>query len=176
MVNKLIRILVAIAIVFGLLFAAYKLLPLNLTGGVRQWLQETFESSTKKVADAARETYVATYDPTTKRTVASKVTYKDLMEKNCNSVSWYVKKKAAGGYTVEVNGYKVTIQVDDPITPNNSKTWTEAHLKLDMDMIEEGGVYQLVGVTATVNDDKQDDTYTSMIIDDLLSKVSSGGE
>ena len=81
MLNKLVRILVAIAIVFGLLFAAYKLLPLNLTGGVRQWLQETFEGDKKKVADAARQTFVATYDPTTKRTVATKITYKELIEK-----------------------------------------------------------------------------------------------
>lgn len=172
MLNKLVRILVAIAIVFGLLFAAYKFLPLNLTGGVRQWLQETFESDTKKVADAARSTFVATYDPQTKRTVASKVTYKDLMEKNCNSVSWYVKNKTATSGIVEVNGYKVTIQVDDPITPNNSKTWTEAHIKLELTMTEENGIYKLTSVAAWVNDDKQDDQYTSMILDDLLSKVN----
>ena len=107
MFNKLIRILVAIAIVGGLLFAAYTFLPLNLTGGVRQWMQETFDSGKKPAADAARNTFVATYDPQTKRTVASKVTYKDLMEKNCNSVSWYVKKKTATYAVVEVNGYKV---------------------------------------------------------------------
>lgn len=172
MLNKLVRILVAIAIVFGLLFAAYKLLPLNLTGGVRQWLQETFESDKKKVADAARQTFVATYDPTTKRTVATKITYKELIEKNCNSVSWYVKKKDSTGGVVEVNGYKVTIQVDDPITPNNSKTWTEAHLKMEMTLADEGGVYKLTGITIWINDDKMDDTYASMIIDDLLSKVN----
>ena len=172
MFNKLIRILVAIAIVFGILFAAYKLLPLNLTGGVRQWIQETFDGDTKKVADAARQSYVATYDPTTKRTVASKVTYKDLFEKNCNSVSWYVKSKTATGGVVEVNGYKVTIQVDDPVTPNNSKTWTEAHIKAELTMTEEGGVYKLTAVNVWINDEKQDDTYTSMILDDLLSKVN----
>ena len=172
MFNKLIRILVAIAIVGGLLFAAYTFLPLNLTGGVRQWMQETFDSGKKPAADAARNTFVATYDPQTKRTVASKVTYKDLMEKNCNSVSWYVKKKTATYAVVEVNGYKVTIQVDDPVTPNNSKTWTEAHLKLELTMTEENGVYKLTSVAAWVNDDKQDDTYISMILDDLLSKVN----
>ena len=174
MLNKLVRILVAIAIVFGLLFAAYKLLPLNLTGGVRQWLQETFESDKKKVADAARQTFVATYDPTTKRTVATKITYKELIEKNCNSVSWYVKKKDSTGGVVEVNGYKVTIQVDDLVTPNNSKTWTDAHLTMVCSVARDTyGNYKLTNIRMFINDDRElSADYVNLVIDDLLSKVN----
>ena len=135
-------------------------------------LQEAFRAENKPVADAARDAEVYTVDPLTKKMVKSGITYKELIEKNCNSVSWYVKKKDSTGGVVEVNGYKVTIQVDDPITPNNSKTWTEAHLKMEMTLADEGGVYKLTGITIWINDDKMDDTYASMIIDDLLSKVN----
>jgi hypothetical protein len=173
MLNKLVRILVGIAIVGGLLWAAYTFLPLNLTGGVRQWIQETFHSDLKPVADAARDAEVYTVDPLTKKMVKSGITYKELIEKNCDSVSWYVTE-SGDGWDVECNGYKVTIQVDDLVTPNNSKTWTDAHLTMVCRVERDTyGNYKLTNIRMFINDDPElSADYVNLVIDDLLSKVN----
>ncbi len=173
MLNKLARILIGIAIVGGLLWAAYTFLPLNITGGIRQWLQETTNSESKRIADAARNTEVYTFDPITKKQIKSGVTYKDLIEKNCDSVSWYVEEDG-DGWTVECNGYKVTIQVDDLTTPNNSKTWTDAHLLMICNVKKDAyGNYQMTGIRVFINDDPElSPDYVNLVIDDLLSKVN----
>ena len=172
MFNKLLRIILGIAIVCGILFLLYTYLPLNITGGIRQWIQEQMESESKDIADGARNALVPTVDPVTKRKVSSGVTYGQLMTKNCSDVSWYVRKNGEG-WKVECNGYKVTIEVDDLVTPDNSKTWTDAHLRINYFVSKDKDVnYVLDSYKIKINDDDElDDTYAALVIDDLLSKA-----
>ena len=113
-----------------------------------------------------------TVDPVTKRKVSSGVTYGQLMTKNCSDVSWYVRKNGEG-WKVECNGYKVTIEVDDLVTPDNSKTWTDAHLRINYFVSKDkDGNYVLDSYKIKINDDDElDDTYAALVIDDLLSKA-----
>lgn len=125
MANRIIRIIVGIAIIAGILVGGYFILPGSVKWPLTQWYQTNFDENAKTVMEGVWSGTLPGHKG---------LDYKSCLETACDSPGWHVEKVVVddvgnGSYQVYADGYKCTITM--PSEDNDAmKTLTNAHVQL----------------------------------------------
>lgn len=184
MANKIIRIIVGIAILAAILVGGYFILPGSVKWPLTQWYQENFDDNAKAVIDGVAAGTVPSHKG---------LDYKSCFEAATDSPGWHAEKVLVddvgnGSYDVFVDGYKCTVTM--PSEDNDAmKTLTNAHVRLVFHVEKSGTTLKVGGkeieAGKKVSPDQvivaeetygKDDAYYQKALDALAAYSGGGGE
>ena len=132
--NKVARILIGIAILCGVLYGGWMILPGSVKNPILAKYQEKSDDNYTLIVDALKATTV----PKNK-----KVTYGAMMEGVSEDSVWTIERWSVddagnGDYIVYSDAYKVTVAVENANNSDGMVTHTNAHVRLVFDVHKEG--------------------------------------
>ena len=134
MANKVFRIIIGIAILAGIAFGGWMVLPGSVKNPILAWYQAKTDDNYATVVDAIKATTV----PKNK-----KVTYGAMMEGVSEDSVWTIEKWSVddagnGDYNVYADAYKVTVAVENANNDDGMVTHTNAHVRLVFSVSKQG--------------------------------------
>ena len=169
MINKIFRVVIGILVVIGIFFGIYTILPGQYKGPLRQVVQEAIDKDAKSLADEYRNAQVPKHKG---------ITFEKMMLAGSASPSWYVKTvteqpdKVTGEYEVQVDGYKITLEMPHENGQSNSVVYTNAHVRIVFHVSRAAdGKITTTSWQVFIDDDEQDEFYKQAVCGDLCSEV-----
>ncbi len=169
MINKIFRVIIGIIIICVVVFGIYMILPGQYKGPLRQVFQEAVDKDAKALADEYRNAQVPKHKG---------ITFDQMMVAASANPSWYVKTiseepdKVTGEYEVQVDGYKVTLEMPHENGQSNSVVYVNSHVRIVFHASRAAdGKLTTSSWQVFIDDTEQDDFYKQAVCDDMCDSV-----
>lgn len=134
MANKIMRIIIGIAILAGIAVGGWMVLPGSVKNPILAWYQAKTDDNYATIVDTIRATTV----PKNK-----KVSFGAMMDGVSEDSVWTIEKWSVddagnGNYLVYADAYKVTVAVENANNSDGMVTHTNAHVRLVFDIEKQG--------------------------------------
>ena len=123
--NKVARVLIGIVIAVAVIVGVYFILPGQMKNPLKSFLQSTFNSDYKQIIESMKEAKIKGHKT---------VTYDEMMREDTSNVAWTVEKldvdeAGNGEYFVYLDGYKLELELDNPLVDDKNKSYNRVHCR-----------------------------------------------